>query len=145
MRIDYKISGGQVEKTVTIDYKNPQKYSDCNLESGGLCLNAILRNFQRVYVPKGSTLTSSRGSQVKVETKSALGKTYFESFFTVNPLGKATIIYNYKLPFKVDGKTLPLMIQKQPGVEVIPTEIYINDRKVDSFDLRGDKTINLKV
>jgi hypothetical protein len=129
---------------VTLEYKNPQKHSDCNLESGGLCLNAVLRNFQRVYVPKGSTLSSSRGSEVKVTTKEDLDKTYFESFFTVAPLGKATMTYTYKLPFKVDGN-LPVLIQKQPGVEVIPFEIYVNNRKVETFDLRADKVLNLKV
>jgi len=145
VRVDYKITGGEIEKTVTIEYRNPQKYSDCNLERGGLCLNAILRNFQRMYVPEGSTLSSSKGSQVKVETKKDLGKTYFESFFTVNPLGKASITYTYKLPFKVTGKNLPVLIQKQPGIESIPFEIYVNGSKVDSFDLREDKVLNLKV
>lgn len=146
MQIDYNVaSDGQVTKTLTINYKNPQKYSDCNLESGGLCLNAILRNFQRVYVPKGSTLDSSKGSQVKVETKQDLGKTYFESFFTVNPLGLAKMEYTYKLPFKVKGNTLPVMLQKQPGVEDVPTVINVNGRQVDSFDLRSDKILNLKI
>lgn len=144
MKIDYNISGnGEITKTVTIDYRNPEKYSDCNLERGGLCLNAILRNFQRVYVPEGSTLVSSKGSQVKVQTKKELGKTFFESFFTVNPQGKATITYTYKLPFKATGKTLPVLIQKQPGVESIATEVFVNGKKVDSFDLREDKILNI--
>lgn len=145
VRMDYNVKNGEIEKIVTIEYRNPQKYSDCNLESGGLCLNAILRNFQRVYVPQGSTLLSSKGSEVKVTTKEDLGKTYFESFFTVNPLGKATMSYTYKLPFKVTNGKLPVMIQKQPGIESVPYEIYINGRKVESFDLREDKTLSLKV
>lgn len=145
MRIDYDIaSSGEITKTVTLEYRNPQAYSDCNLERGGLCLNATLRNFQRMYVPQGSTLVKSKGSEVKVETKKDLGKTYFESFFTVNPLGKSSITYTYKLPFKVNGD-LPVLIQKQPGVEVIPTEIYVNGKKVESFDLREDKLIKLKL
>lgn len=146
LRIDYNVSPtGEIEKKLTVDYRNPQKYSDCNLETGGLCLNATLRNFQRVYVPSGSTLTSSRGSEVKVETKKDLGKTYFEAFFTVNPLGKATMTYTYKLPFKVTNGTLPVLIQKQPGIESIATEIYVNGQKRDSFDLRSDKVLNLKI
>jgi hypothetical protein len=41
---DYSIkSDGSITKTVTIHYKNPFPPSDCNLERGGLCLNAILR------------------------------------------------------------------------------------------------------
>lgn len=146
MRIDYNVSqNGEIKKTITLEYKNPYKYSDCNLESGGLCLNAILRNFQRVYVPEGSILSSSKGSQVKIETKKDLGKTYFESFFTVNPLGKASITYAYQLPFKVTDGALPVLIQKQPGVESIAVEVYVNEKKVESFDLRSDKTLNLKI
>ncbi|HVZ67350.1 MAG TPA: DUF4012 domain-containing protein [Patescibacteria group bacterium] len=146
VKMEYNVaSSGEITKTVTINYKNPEKYSDCNLESGGLCLNAILRDFQRVYVPKGSQLISSKGSQVKVETKQDLGKTYFESFFTVNPLGIASMTYTYKLPFKVTNGVLPVLIQKQPGVENIPFEVYVNGRKTDAFDLRADKTFNLKI
>ncbi len=146
MRIDYDVSqNGEIKKTVMLEYKNPYKYSDCNLESGGLCLNAILRNFQRVYVPEGSTLVSSKGSQVKIETKKDLGKTYFESYFTVNPLGKASITYTYQLPFKVKDGILPLLIQKQPGIELITTEVYVNGKKVEAFDLRADRVLNLKI
>src|SRR6185503_5714547 len=66
LTVKYNVIGnGEIEKTVTVDYRNPEKYSDCNLERGGLCLNAILRNFQRIYVPKGSTLVTSKGSEVK--------------------------------------------------------------------------------
>ncbi|MEK7203597.1 MAG: DUF4012 domain-containing protein [Patescibacteria group bacterium] len=147
-RIDYEIgSDGSITKTLTIEYRNPEKHSDCNLERGGLCLNAIHRDFQRVYVPKGSTLISNKGSQVKVETREdkVLSKTYFEAFFTLNPLGKSSMIYKYKLPFKVEKGVLPVMIQKQGGVEVMPMEIYINGKKVETFDLRSDKVLNLKI
>lgn len=145
VKMEYRVaSDGTISKTVTISYRNPQPYSDCNLERGGLCLNAILRDFQRLYVPQGSTLDSVKGSEVKVETKKDLGKTYFESFFTVNPLGKASIIYNYKLPFKLKpGSALPLLIQKQPGTGTIPFEIDMNGRKIKSFDLTQDTELTL--
>ncbi len=147
VRMDYNTdSSGQVTKTVAITYVNPQKYSDCSLtKQGGLCLNAILRNFQRVYVPTGSSLVSQVGSQVKVVTGDDLGKTYFSSFFTVNPLGKSTMTYTYKLPFKVTNGVLPLLIQKQPGVEVVPFTIFVNGTQTNSFDLRGDTTLSLKI
>lgn len=146
LKIEYTVTKeGEISKKLTIEYKNPEPHSDCNLESGGLCLNATLRNYQRVLVPKGSVLSSSKGSQVKVETKEDLGKTYFDSFFTVNPQGKATISYEYKLPFKVaKGSPLPVLIQKQPGVEMIPTTILVNGKEVETFDLRGDKELNLE-
>ncbi len=146
VRVDFKIDGnGEVTKTLTISYKNPKPHSDCNLEHGELCLNATLRDFQRVYVPKGSTLISSKGSEVKTTVKEDLGKTDFESFLTVNPLGSAKIIYEYKLPFKVEGKTLPFLIQKQPGTDAVPYEIYVNGNKTDAFNLSTDREIQVPV
>lgn len=145
VRVDFDIKNGEVKKTLTISYKNPKPYSDCNLEHGELCLNATLRNFQRIYVPKGSTLSSSKGSIVKVTTHEDLGKTDFESFLTVNPLGSAKIMYTYTLPFKVEGKTLPFLIQKQPGTDAVPYEIYVNGNRVDSFPLTTDKELSISV
>ena len=143
LSIEYSSQNGEVTKKVTMEYKNPKPHSDCNLERGGLCLNATLRNYQRVLVPKGSVLKSSKGSQVKVGTSEDLGKTVFDAFFTVNPQGKASMSYEYKLPFKVSDNKLPFLIQKQPGVDNIPTTITVNGKKVESFDLRTDKEFTL--
>lgn len=146
LEVEYSVDGdGTIKKKVTIDYKNPKPHSDCNLERGGLCLNATLRNYQRILVPKGSALNSSKGSQVKVGTSEDLGKTVFDAFFTVNPQGKATMMYEYTLPFKVSGKTLPVYLQKQPGVDNIPTIIKLNGKKVTEFDFRTDKKIDLDI
>lgn len=145
MEVEYTVQkDGKIKKKITIEYKNPEPYSDCNLERGGLCLNATLRNYQRLLVPKGSILESSKGSQVKVGTNEDLGKTYFDAFFTVNPQGKASMTYEYTLPFKVEkGSELPLLIQKQPGVEVIPTKLKINGKTKEEFDLRTDRELSL--
>ena len=143
LAIDYTVNNGEIKKKVTIEYKNPMPYSDCNLERGGLCLNATLRNYQRILVPKGSVLETSKGSQVKVGTSEDLGKTVFDAFFTVNPLGKASMTYEYTLPFKTTDNTLPVYIQKQPGVDNIPTAITVNGKKSETFDLRADKKLNL--
>lgn len=144
LNIDYITDkDGAIKKKVTIEYKNPKPHSDCNLERGGLCLNATLRNYQRLLVPKGSVLDSSKGSQVKVGTSQDLGKTVFDAFFTVNPQGKATMSYEYTLPFKVKENTLPVYLQKQPGVDSMPTKITVNGKKVQEFDLRTDKELTL--
>ena len=147
VKMDYTVSkSGEINKKVIIEYRNSWPHSDCDLESGGLCLNARLRNFQRFYVPKGSLLNDVQGSQVKVETKEELGKTYFESFLTVNPLGKAEIIYDYTLPFKLkEDSILPVLIQKQPGVESVKVEIMVNGKKVKEIDLRSDTEIELNI
>lgn len=147
VNVDYEVNdSGEIKKTVKITYKNPQPHSDCNLERGGLCLNATLRNFQRMYVSEGATLDTSKGSEVKVETKEDLGKTYYESFFTVKPLGKSEITYSYTLPFKLaDDSSLPVLIQKQPGTSDIPYEISVGGEVVESFNLTSDKQLSLKL
>ena len=138
-------SDGTIDKTVTITYKNPFPPSDCNLARGGLCLNAVNRDVVRLYVPQGSTLTGSTGSQVKVISYNELGKTVFEGFVTVNPLGASTYSVSYQLPFKVSSATLPFMIQKQPGTDGEQYTISVNGRQVDSFTLTTDKTLTVQV
>ena len=56
-------------REVSVEFRNPYPHSDCNLERGGLCLNATLRNWIRFYVPKGSELISFAGSKKKIQTK----------------------------------------------------------------------------
>ncbi|KKR73281.1 MAG: hypothetical protein UU15_C0014G0014 [Candidatus Levybacteria bacterium GW2011_GWC2_40_7] len=76
-----------IEKTLTITYKNPFPQSDCNLERGGLCLNAPLKDWYRIYVPEGSRLVSVTGSQSKEDPYKELGKTVFEGFLEIRPQG----------------------------------------------------------
>lgn len=112
-----KTMSGEIQREVTLTYKNPYPHSDCNLERGGLCLNATLRNWLRVYVPQGSKLASFKGSQKTVKTYDDLGKTVFEGFMTVNPNGKAEVTVTYTLPASIKPAGYSLRVQKQPGVE----------------------------
>ncbi len=135
---------GTITKTVTVSYKNPYAPSDCNLERGGLCLNAILRNYFRFYVPKGSELVNSKGSEVKMTTSEDLGKTVFDGFMTVRPEGAATVTITYKLPFKLEkGSVLPVMIQKQPGTSDFEYSINLNGKEVNKFKLNTDVKLEL--
>lgn len=139
-------SDGNVVKTLVIDYKNPQPASDCNLERGGLCLNGILRNVVRVYVPLGSSLLENQGFEKGPEVYEELGKTVFEGFMTVKPEGKATVTVKYRLPNLSSGTkkgSLPLLIQKQPGTEGYEYLIKVNGKDVQKFNLREDKEIML--
>lgn len=142
----YDIGGdGSITKTVTIHYKDPFPPSDCNLERGGLCLNAEYRDWFRIYVPKGSELLDSKGSQVKLTSYDDLGKTVFEGFITVRPQGIATFTVTYKLPFKISsGSPLPVLIQKQPGTDGNQYNMIVNGNTVDSFQLFSDKETTLK-
>ncbi|QQG44719.1 MAG: DUF4012 domain-containing protein [Candidatus Roizmanbacteria bacterium] len=130
-------NSGQVEREVNLEYRNPYPHSDCNLERGGLCLNATLRDWIRVYVPKGSKLVSFLGSQSKVLTYDELGKTVFEGFLQVTPQGKSNVIVKYTLPASIDPKSYKLMIQKQSGTEKDNLKVNIDGNKI--FDGIFDK------
>ncbi len=137
---------GTVTKTLTIDYKNPEPASDCNLEKGDLCLNGPYRNWFRVYVPQGSELIESSGSEVEMEIYDDLGKTVFEGFFgdkhPLRPLGSAKVVLKYKLPFKI-GDEYRLFIQKQPGTYGYQYSLEFEDQ-IEEFELMTDKEIRLR-
>lgn len=135
-------SSGQIRRELSIEFRNPYPHSDCNLERGGLCLNAILRDWIRIYVPKGSTLESFVGSQRKVLTYEDLGKTVFEGFLQIPPLGKAQAIVTYTLPSSVNAKSYSLLVQKQPGTERDKLKVEVDGVKV--YDQIFDKDKELK-
>jgi hypothetical protein len=137
---------GTVTTKLTVDYKNPFPGSDCNLERGGLCLNAPLRNWVRVYVPKGSTLTDSKGTQSPktgnaegMTTSESFGKTMFEGFLIVNPLGVAKLEVSYTSPVKMNGK-YKVLIQKQPGTSDQEFTLKLNGKE-KKFTLNSDTEI----
>jgi hypothetical protein len=134
-----------ITKKITINYKNPHAPSDCNLERGNLCINAILRNWIRIYVPLGSKLVDSKGSEVKMTSYDELGKTVFEGFLTVRPLGSAVFTISYTLPFKVKDGSLPLLIQKQPGTNGNDYTIEVNGKSIDNFPLLTDREKIIKL
>lgn len=128
------------EKEIKIEFKNPYPHSDCNLERGGLCLNATLRNWIRVYVPLGSKLKSFQGSIKKVQVYEDLGKTVFEGFLEVPTQGKALVDIKYSLPENINEKKL--MIQKQPGVQNQFFEVVIDGKRVFQGELKKDMIFN---
>lgn len=138
--IESKTNGSSRE--VSINFKNPYPASDCNLERGGLCLNAILRNWIRFYVPQGSKLISFDGSSKKVQTYDELGKTVFEGFLGVPTQGQATVTVKYTLPASVDTNNYSLLVQKQAGVEEQKLKVSLNNKSLFDGVLRMDKVIN---
>src|SRR3990167_9102664 len=109
-------SDGTITKTVTITYTNHEPPDDCNLESGGLCLNGILRDWVRLYVPEGSQLVEVLGSNIEATTNKDLGKTVLEAFIELRPESRTKPIFKYTLPFKKTGE-YRLLLQKQPGAK----------------------------
>ncbi len=141
-----KSSDGSLVKTLTITYKNPSPASNCNLEAGQLCLNGILRNWIRIYVPKGSQLLDFKGSEKDTATYEELGKTVFEGFLTVKPQGAAEVKVQYKLPQGFNSNNeYNLLVQKQPGLDA-PEYILTKDNKqIMNFLLQTDKNISVKL
>lgn len=130
-------SAGNAKNKVTIEYKNPQPFN--------IWLNGILRDYVRLYVPTGSTLISSKGSDEKINTQQDedLNKTYFEAFITVRPQNSRTLSFEYNLPKKITDKKYPLLIQKQPGAKDFHYIIKINGSTKAEFDLITDKQLDL--
>lgn len=140
-------TNGKVEHKVTITYTNPSPASNCNLEKGGLCLNAPkYRDWFRFYVPKNSQFVKMTGSEVDPVIYDELGKEVFEGFYgNKYPLyaqtsAKTSVQYVSSVPV---GKNYSLLLQKQPGTKNIPYELWINGQLQEKFDWSGDKTIKL--
>jgi hypothetical protein len=132
---------GKVNREVTVEFRNPYPHSDCNLERGGLCLNATLRNWVRFYVPQGSQLVDFKGSEKKTLTYDDLGKTVFEGFLTVSPLGKAMVTVKYTLPDTINKSNYKILIQKQPGEQTEKLQVDIDGKKVYDGALDKDKEL----
>ncbi len=119
-----------------VEYKNPQPFN--------IWLNGILRDYVRVYVPSGSKLTFSKGSDEPVRTKDDkdLNKTYFEAFVVVRPQNSRTLQLEYELPQNVlEDKNYSLLIQKQPGAKDHSYSVKVNGKTIEKFELDMDKTL----
>lgn len=138
-----KTENGALAREVTVEYKNPFPHSDCNRNSERiLCLNATLRNWIRVYVPKGSKLNEFKGSMKKVNTYDELGKTVFEGYLEIIPEGMSKAIISYTLPASVpSGDAYSLYVQKQPGAQNQKWVVEYNGKKLYNNILEKDTVI----
>ncbi len=132
--IDTQKSDGIHEK-LTVNYSNPQVYSSW--------LNGINRDYVRIYVPQGSVLGTSSGSQVPMTTATDLDKTYFDGFIQIRPQNSLTLVLNYIVPKFQYSNQYPILIQKQPGSKDFPYTVKINGQTKASFTLDGDKDLKL--
>lgn len=132
---------GSLTKKLVLTYKNPQPGSNCNLEAGQLCLNGLLRDWIRVYVPKGSTLKGSKGFEVDVTVTEDLGKTVFESFFTLAPESVKKLELEYTVPPGHLEGDYRLLVQKQPGTKTVTHTIILEEGKGQVYPLISDQEI----
>lgn len=120
--------------TLKIRYKNPQKHDGW--------LNGPFRDWLRVYVPKGSELIDSTGSDEPAITYEDLGKTVFEAFFILRPEGVIELTFQYKTPVNppAGGGDYSILIQKQPGKDA-PLYMLGVDKKKEEFKLESDREL----
>jgi hypothetical protein len=124
--IDYKVTqtvsepvDGKITKTVEISYNNDHKADNCNLEAGLLCLNSTLRDWTRLYVPKGSELVEAQGFTEEAKTYDEGDFTVFDGFFTLEPMAQAKLKVTYTVPYT--DETYKIRLWKQGGINPIPT------------------------
>lgn len=126
---------GSLIKTVTLTYENPEPQDGW--------LNAVARNYVRVYVPLGSELISFEGDITRdAGMYEDLGKTVFDNFILIPPLESRIVTITYKLPFKLSGSEYKLFIQKQPGKSEISYTIKIGD-STEEFLINEDTEISI--
>jgi hypothetical protein len=95
-------------------------------------------------------LIESKGTQspqdskaAKMETSESLGKTVFEGFLIVNPMGTARLDVTYSSPVKtVDGK-YKVLIQRQPGTDDQEFLLKLNGKDKKKFILLTDTEFTL--
>lgn len=107
---------GMITKTVEITYKNPRKADNCNLEDGLLCLNSTLRDWTRIYLPKGSQLQSAQGFTQEAKTYDTDKFTVIDGFFVLEPLGTAKLVLTYSVPY-TNTENYTLELWKQGGIK----------------------------
>ncbi len=131
-----KQSDGTYKKKIIVEYKNDQQFNTW--------LNGINRDYVRFFVPKGSKLISSKGSDNPVTTIDDLGKTVFEAFVQVRPQNSRKLEIEYTVPYKPSGE-YKLLIQKQPGAKNFQYKIKLNGKSVANFDLQTDKEFSFPI
>lgn len=146
---DITINGdGSLTKKLTLTYRNPAPGSNCNLEAGQLCLNGLLRDWIRIYVPTGSTLVAGRGFELDMGSGEDLGHTVFDGFFTLSPEGVKKLEIEYIVPAGLakqegSGWELPILIQKQPGIGNVKHTITFNGGKPLVYEVDSDTELTL--
>lgn len=114
-------------------------------------LIGVNSNYMKIYVPKGSILLESSGTENKIDILEENSKTVFGSNFSLSPKQKKTISISYKLPFKIKKEDImeySLYLEKQPGSlnSLVTTKIELpNKTKIESSNLKKENTNTLSL
>lgn len=139
------VENGMINKKMTIKYKNPFPGSNCNLEAGQLCLNAILRDWVRVYLPEGAKVTSTNGfdegTQSEGSEEELPGYHVVQGVFRLAPLANASLVIEYSVPY-TDEQTYKLQLRKQGGTNDVKYLLDVNGHEEEVI-LDKDKTVEI--
>jgi hypothetical protein len=129
------VENGRLTKEVELTYVNDHAPSNCNLEAGQLCLNGLLNDWTRWYVPKGAQIVDVLGLEpgYKLDTSHAEFD-IIEGIFRLAPKSQTKVRITYSVPYTWT-KGYKGTLQKQGGVNNIPY----------SFETPwGEKEVNLE-
>lgn len=134
------IENGMVTKEVEMTYRNTHPPSNCNLEAGQLCLNGLLNDWSRWYVPKGAEVQEALGFKngYTIDTSNETHD-IIEGFFTVAPLAQTKVRITYTVPYEAETDDYLLTVQKQGGLDKVATNI-ITPWGSEEVDLVADRT-----
>lgn len=131
-----KINGDNLENELKIEFEIQPEIGSPT-DTGNI-------HYVRIYVPKGSKLTSSDGTLEKISESEDLEKTVFAAVIKLEPNVKKILTLNYNSPKpKFDAEQYKLLIQKQPGTGDFKYTIKINDQ-FQEFNLSEDREIQVK-
>lgn len=130
---------GKLSATLTVHYKNEGAF---NWKS------TRYRTYVRIYVPQGSTLTSSsgfltddklhNGKPTDPTVTDELGKTVIGGFTSIEPQEEGTLTLHYTLPSglqdQMQNGQYSLLVQKQPGTDAHGLTLDIHaPRSIQSY------------
>ncbi len=133
---------GMITKTIELVYKNPRPADNCNLEAGKLCLNSTLRDWTRIYMPRGSQLVEANGFTAEPKLYDENGLSVVDGFFILEPKGVAKIRLTVKVPY-TDTAQYRYSFWKQGGVTTTPITLDVNGQQ-QKLELTQDLTGQLE-
>lgn len=136
------VENGRLTKEVELTYANDHAPSNCNLEAGQLCLNGLLNDWTRWYVPKGAQIVDVLGLEpgYKLDTSHA-GFDIIEGVFRLAPKSQTKVRITYSVPYTW-AKGYKGSMQKQGGVNTIP---YSFETPWGEKEIELDKDITVTI
>ena len=135
--------------TVDLSQEVPQATLAVTYEHTAQARDWLTKDYQtflRVYVPKGSYLTSIEGNSKPQVYGEFMGKKYFGVLMQVPIASKKTVTFRYSLPKDIERDWYDLEWQKQPGLDGVPVVVTViekdGSKTEKSFTLDRDTVLS---